>query len=203
MYNPYLVLGLPENASDLDIEKAYSSLSWRLSPDSFPPGIAREQASRCLKVIEAAHAVLKDNKELLASYLGEFNKTPEEIESMHPRLGQMCVASGMISMQQLQEAVQEQLRTGLPLGEILENKQFLSHQQLEGLLMGQDLIDVDGEANDPLAQRLIALNLATIDMILIAKMELKWNDQVSLDDICVRYGWIAKEVADALFNTPN
>ncbi len=199
MYNPYLVLGLPENASDLDIEKAYSSLSWRMAPDSFPEGSARVQARKCLKVIDAAHAVLKDNKELLSHYLEQCTKAAEAV-SMHPRLGQMCVASGMISMEQLDEAVQEQLKSGFPLGEILEDKQFLSHQQLEGLLMGQDLIDVEGEANDPLAQRLIALNLATIDMILIAQMEMKWNRQVSLNEVCVRHGWIAKEVVDALFS---
>jgi len=101
-------------------------------------------------------------------------------------------------MQQLEEAVQEQLKNGLPLGEVLENKQFLSRAELEGLLLGQGLIDVDGERNDPLAQRLIALNLATLDMVLIAQMELKWQE-VTLTEVFVRHGWLSEEVAEALF----
>lgn len=194
MYSPYQVLGVSEGASEADIEKSYRTLSQRLAPDSLQTEAGRTQAKKALKAIDEAYQNLTSKDRALAKPLSQSLSN----ETTHPRLGQMCVATGIISMEQLEEAVQEQLRTGLPLGEVLEDKQFLSRAELEGLLMGQGLIDVDGEKNDPLAQRLIALNLATQDMVLIAQLELKWQE-VSLTDVFIRHGWLSQEVADAIF----
>ncbi len=195
LHSPYMVLDLPEGAAESDIEKAYDSLSKRLAPDSFRTDAAQEQAGKCLKAITEAYTRLKNPDET--------QKRVEQVstnsdEMTHPRLGQMCVATGIISMEQLEEAVQEQLKTGLPLGEVLENKHFLSRAELEGLLLGQGLIDVDGERKDPVAQRLIALNLATLDMVLIAQMEMKWQE-LKLTDVFIKHGWLSAEVAEALF----
>lgn len=197
MYSPYLVLDLKEGASDSDIEKSYRSLCQRLSPSSFKTDAGKEQANKCLRAIGEAFDALK-NRHSDHNKIDSSGSSTDE--STHPRLGQMCVATGIISMQQLEEAVQEQLKSGLPLGEVLENKQFLSRAELEGLLLGQGLIDVDGEKKDPVAQRLIALNLATLDMVLIAQMELKWQE-VTLKDVFIRHGWLSEEVAEALFDS--
>lgn len=196
MNNPYTILGLPEDAPDSEIESAYQTLKERLAPEKFA-GKSETQARLCSRSIESAYKKLK-NRANREQYKDELEKAHESAQQTHPRLGQMCVASGIISMDQLQEAVQTQIETGLPLGEVLENKQFLSRAELEGLLLGQDLIDVDGESNDPVAQRLVALNLATVDMVLIAQMEMKWQ-QVPLADIFVRHGWLEKDIAEALF----
>ncbi len=195
MYSPYLVLDLKEDADESDVENAYRSLSKRLSPGSFKTDAGKEQAEKCLKAINEAYTSIKNREQLdrktdLTTAISE--------EATHPRLGQMCVATGIISMQQLEEAVQEQLKTGLPLGEVLENKQFLSRAELEGLLLGQGLIDVDGERKDPVAQRLVALNLATLDMVLIAQMELKWQE-ITLKEVFIRHGWLSDEIAAVLF----
>ena len=191
------MLGIPEGAPAAEIDKAYKSLSTRLAPESFQVGPAREQATKCLSAILDAYSSLTAG-ELSDSSKANGHRQLNN-ETTHPRLGQMCVATGIISMEQLEEAVQEQMRSGLPLGEVLEDKQFLSRVQLEGLLQGQGLIDVDGERNDPIAQRLIALNLATLDMVLIAQMELKWQENASLVEAFVRHGWLTREVADAIF----
>jgi hypothetical protein len=195
LHSPYMVLDLPEGATESDIEKAYDSLSKRLAPDSFRTDAAKEQAAKCLKAITEAYRSLKntDGTQKRAEPV-----STNSDEMTHPRLGQMCVATGIISMEQLEQAVQEQLKTGLPLGEVLENKQFLSRAELEGLLLGQGLIDVDGERKDPVAQRLIALNLATLDMVLIAQMEMKWQE-LKLTDVFIKHGWLSADVAEALF----
>jgi hypothetical protein len=198
MYSPYQVLGIPENTEPAEIDKAYRNLSERLAPESFPPGPVKDQATKCSKAIDEAYRALTTGN--TAEPVRVSNQISNSNETTHPRLGQMCVATGIISMEQLEEAVQEQIRSGLPLGEVLEDKQFLSRVQLDGLLLGQGLIDVDGERNDPVAQRLIALNLATLDMVLIAQMELKWQENASLIDAFVSHGWLSREVADALFS---
>lgn len=197
MYSPYKVLGISEGADESEIQKVYNRLTQRLAPDSFSEGPAREQAQKCLNAITDAYNTLTAGPQTATSKTG--SQSSRSNETTHPRLGQMCVATGIISMEQLEEAVQEQIRTGLPLGEVLEDKQFLSRVQLEGLLLGQGLIDVDGERNDPIAQRLIALNLATLDMVLIAQMQMKWQENCSLIDSFVRHGWLQQEVADAIF----
>jgi hypothetical protein len=197
MYSPYQVLGISEGASEAEIESAYASLSKKLAPESFEAGDARDQASKCMNAIVDAYNSLTAGSP--AAPKRSVNQSALSNETTHPRLGQMCVATGIISMEQLEEAVQEQIRSGLPLGEVLEDKQFLSRVQLDGLLLGQGLIDVDGERNDPVAQRLIALNLATLDMVLIAQMQMKWQENPSLLEAFVRHGWLAQEIADVLF----
>jgi len=195
MYSPYQVLGIAEGASKTDIEKAHQSLTERLNPSNFEVGPSRDQATKCVNAINDAHSTLISG----ADPAPKPKQSALSNETTHPRLGQMCVATGIISMEQLEEAVQEQIRSGMPLGEVLEDKQFLSRVQLEGLLLGQGLIDVDGEKNDPVAQRLMALNLATLDMVLIAQMEMKWQEGAKLTDALIRHGWLSQEIADALF----
>lgn len=197
MQSPYRVLGIPEDAPELDVERAYQSLVQRLELSNFQFNEkARTQAERCLKAAEEAFATISD-----ASKLDHFRKLRSEEESTkgitHPRLGQLCVASGIISVEQLEEAVKEQFDTGMPLGEILEDKQFLSHAELEGLLLGQDLIDIDSNYDDPEAQRLIGLRLASEDMVLVAQMEKKVRD-IPIHSIFVDRGWLEPEVALAL-----
>jgi len=195
MQNPYQVLGLPEDASPTDIENTYNALRQRLAPDAFT-GKAQAQARKCIAAIDEAYNVMKDTDKL--TQYKEKKPANLSYETTHPRLGQLCVASGIISMEQLDEAVHVQLESGMPLGEVLEDMQFLSRAELEGLLLGQDLIDVDGERNDPLAQRLIALNLATVDMVQIAQMEMKWQE-ISLTEVFVRHGWLDEQISKALF----
>lgn len=197
MHSPYLVLDLKEDADGSDVENSYRSLLKRLSPSSFKTDAGKEQAEKCIKAIKEAYEAIQNRDQ--TDKQTDLNAAISE-EATHPRLGQMCVATGIISMQQLEEAVQEQLKSGLPLGEVLENKQFLSRAELEGLLLGQGLIDVDGERKDPVAQRLIALNLATLDMVLIGQMELKWQE-ITLKDVFIRHGWLSEEVSDALFGS--
>jgi hypothetical protein len=197
MQSPYRVLGIPEDAPEADVECAYKSLVQGLAPGNFPFNQrARQQAEQCLKAIEEAFATISDTTKLNDYKRRQIDGTSGS-GTTHPRLGQLCVASGMISVEQLEEAVKAQFDTGLPLGEILEDKQFLSHAELEGLLLGQDLIDIDSTCSDPSALRLIGLRLASEDMVLVAQMEKKVRD-VPIHNIFLDRGWLEPEVATAL-----
>lgn len=149
-----------------------------------------------MKAVEDAFATICDTNKL-NEYKNLKTDDGTAKGTTHPRLGQLCVASGIISVEQLEEAVKAQFDTGKPLGEILEDKQFLSHAELEGLLLGQDLIDIDSNYSDPEAQRLIGLRLASEDMVLVAQMEKKVRD-VPIHNIFVDRGWLEAEVASAL-----
>lgn len=197
MHSPYRVLGIPEDAPEPDVECAYQSLAQSLKLSNFPFNEkARTQAECCLKAVEEAFATITDTTKL-SEYKNRKIDDDTSKGTTHPRLGQLCVASGIISVEQLEEAVKVQFDTGMPLGEILEDKQFLSHAELEGLLLGQDLIDIDSNWSDPEAQRLIGLRLASEDMVLVAQMEKKVRD-VPIHSIFVDRGWLEPEVASAL-----
>ncbi len=199
MQVPYSILGLDDGASKADIERAYQSLSERLSAGSFPQR-AEAQVKKCLAAIQNAYKSLSEKKTIThesGSSAPDENVQPQKT---HPRLGQICVASGMISMEQLCEAVEAQMETGLPLGEILENKQFISRVELEGLLLGQGLIDVETDTRDLIAKRLMAMNLASADMIQVAQMELKWTNG-TIVDVFVRHGWLDEKLAEILFES--
>ncbi len=198
MKSPYLALGIPEDASLIEAEKAYYNLTARLSVPNLPKKAAN-QAQRCLLALKEAVSLLQNNARTT-----EYRRARDEDQRIvsldyktRPRLGQLCVASGIISMEQLQEAVEEHMETGAPLGEILEEKQFISGAELEGLLMGQDLIDVDNECTEPTGLRLITLNLAIPDMVLIAQMEMRVTEE-SMIQIFLKHRWIEAEIAHAL-----
>jgi len=193
----FLLLGLPESASVEAVKSAYKTLMDGLDEKHFAKkSAAAEQAGKCRKVVESAYkkasasGFSQDDKEDLLSSEGTGQQTK-------PRLGQLCVASGMISMEQLQEAVEAQVKERLPLGEILQAKRFISQAELDGLLLGQEIIDVQSACTDPFGKRLILLDLATEEMILIAQMEQKAMG-ASVGERVARHGWVAPEILRAL-----
>ncbi|MCA9802378.1 MAG: hypothetical protein KC777_10345 [Cyanobacteria bacterium HKST-UBA02] len=203
----YAILGLAGNASLEQIQSAFEGLRDRLSASRFEAGSkADKQAASCLERCRQAFAVLSD-PDRKAAYDRQIEHSETDSSTAagttgttgttRPRLGQLCVASGMISMNQLEEAVEAQIATGLPLGEILEEKRFISGVELEGLLLGQDLIDIQASCTDPLGQRLVALGIASEDMILIAQMEARAQD-AGIGDVLTRRGWIEGEIISAL-----
>jgi hypothetical protein len=168
-----------------------------LAERNFPPGSqASGQAAQCRWAIEQAYSQLSApgaKKEPDDDH--EVAVDPES--QMRPRLGQMCVASGMISMEQLQEAVEAQIKEGLPLGQVLQSKHFISQAELDGLLLGQQMIDVPSGCVDPVGQRLILLGLVSEDMVFVTQMEQKALGD-SIGDLLVRRGWVDRQVLAAL-----
>ncbi len=198
MISLYAVLGLEESAPTAQVEAAYKRLLQVLSPDKFKAGPARTQAEKAQLAIDKAHATLiqPELRQLYEQQRLEYLKGEKQGDS-RPRLGQLCVASGMISMDQLKEAVNAQVKTGMPLGEVLQEKQFISQAELDGLLLGQEMIDAPSAVTDPLGMRLVSLALVSEDMVLIVQME-KRTQGKSTDELFVRHGWIDAEVLKAL-----
>jgi len=199
MISQFSVLGLQENAEAADIQAAYSALVTELTSAVFKSGTAaHEQAVKCLEAIEGAHKTLI-TPELRSKYQeqrSEFLKG-EKRGDTRPRLGQLCVASGMISMDQLREAVDDQVKKGMPLGEVLQEKKFISAAELDGLLLGQEMIDIPSAVTEPMAVRLISLGLLSEDMGLIAQMEHR-AQAIPIGDIVARHGWVEPEILQIL-----
>lgn len=197
--SPYDILGISPEATSTEVEAAYKKLADSLSPSNFAAEPrAQAQAQRALDKLSEAYNKIRD-PDFRARFSKENNDDTSGTSSRdcRPRLGQICVASGLITMEQLKEAVEEQVNTGMPLGEVLQDKQFISPIQLEGLLLGQEMIDVSSKCEDPDGQRLIDLDLISNDMVLIAQMEQKSLGQ-PLVNLLVRRGWIDEKILKAL-----
>ncbi|MEZ4535876.1 MAG: DnaJ domain-containing protein [Cyanobacteriota/Melainabacteria group bacterium] len=199
MASYYQILGIAPDADLTEVEHAFVRLRQSLASQDFEDDEkGKAQARKCLDAFEKAYETLKDpdKRKNYDQRLSAEDEGGHE-GSKKPRLGQLCVASGIITVEQLTEAVEEQLNSGLPLGEVLENLHFLSRAELEGLLLGQDLIDLDDADEDPLAARVIALGLLNEDMVLIAQMETRAQG-VSLENALVRRGWISRRLLEVL-----
>lgn len=199
MINHYLVLGIEPDAHDLDIEKAFVRLRQSLTGQDFERESKHwSQAKACLNAFENAYAVLS-NSQKREDFDKAIKSQAEALgqSSQKPRLGQLCVASGILTVEQLERCVEDQLQTGLPLGEVMENNGLISGAELEGILLGQDLIDLEDISSLPLARRILALDLVTEDMLLIAHMETKAQG-VSLENALVRRDWISEQLMEIL-----
>jgi len=80
---------------------------------------------------------------------------------------------------------------------VLQSKHFISQAELDGLLLGQQMIDVPSGCVDPVGQRLILLGLVSEDMVFVTQMEQKALGD-SIGDLLVRRGWVDRQVLAAL-----
>ncbi|MBP7862237.1 hypothetical protein KA183_11175 [bacterium] len=184
MNNLTALLGLADSASIDEIKIKFDSLKQKLENASSSK--SSSIASQALSKINAA-------MQSLPHILPNTDSQNETFRIIKPRLGQLCVMTHMISIDQLSEAVDAQRETGEPLGEILEDKNFISHSQLEGLLMGQNLYDMDDYTRDPFYRQLVALDLITEDMAFIAQIDEKVSGQPKGEGLISR-GWLDPEL---------
>ena len=191
MTNHFHVLRLNEAAEKSNIDQTTLRLTERLS-QPFKSAKASDQALVALKAVRTAHEHLTSD-----SAIAQHSSGGRKQFNSRLRLGQLCLASGMISLEQLEEAVQEQQNCNRQLGEILLDKQSISQEELDGLLIGQELIAPDEEVTDSLALQLLALGLVAEDLMIIALLEQRF-DSGSIGDTLVRRGWIEEEILAAL-----
>lgn len=196
MDNLYSVLGLAEDAPIEQVKAAHDRLVKVFATQSFLAGSAQHsEVETCLESLRKACQTLADPdaRRVYALKASEHVQQPQN--ETHPRIGQLCVASRMISADQLREAVETQVKTKLPLGEILLQKQFISAAQLEGLLLGQEMIDIAAVVQDTMAVVLTSLGLISEDMALVAQMEMR-SQGIRFKDVVASHGWVTPEVLD-------
>ncbi|MCW5822462.1 MAG: hypothetical protein KIT34_06635 [Cyanobacteria bacterium TGS_CYA1] len=184
MNNLTALLGLSDSASSDQIQTRFEKLKQKLESAS---------SLKFSTITLQALSKIEDAYQNRSSFEQNCDSQNETFRIIKPRLGQLCVMTHMISMDQLSEAVDVQRETGEPLGEILEDKNFISHSQLEGLLMGQNLYDLDDYTRDPFYRQLVALELITEDMAFIAQIDEKVSD-LPKGECLVSRGWLEPEL---------
>jgi hypothetical protein len=197
VHSLYTILGIPENSNRGEVDSAYRSLRLRLSIDDYEPGsIGYVQCQQALLSIENAYNTLTDPVGL-ENYRADWRRQFHADDDIQPKLGQLCVAAGVITFEELERAVETQQRLDLPLGQILQEKRLITQAELDGLLLGQQLINLPPESPHSIGQRLMALGLVTEDMVRIVLIEQRTFDR-RLGELLVAHGWVDKRLLETI-----
>ncbi|HEY9867583.1 MAG TPA: DnaJ domain-containing protein, partial [Candidatus Obscuribacterales bacterium] len=142
--NIYLLLGLEEGASLAEIKKAYARLVSALENDLKSDPAARSRLSAARERLSQAYEALKEPeiRKVYDSWSRDPASAPHEASEpqapaadyCRPKLGQLLVASGLITMEELDAALEIQRNTGnmhVPLGELLVAAGYLLPEQLD------------------------------------------------------------------------
>jgi len=186
---PYLVLGLEKGTSALTVESTYWKLHDALEEGRFLHSPqAWVQAGTGLMEVENAYQRIVS---------GEVEDLDDKIEPFWPKLGQILIAAGKITLRQLHDAIAEQEKEHKPLGEILIEKKLLTEEELQAFLSSQNAIKLPSDSPYLLGLRLIGLRIVPEDMVGIALIEY-CNDHVPIGEKLIKRGWLAKEVLEAI-----
>ena len=135
-----------------------------------------EDASDCL--VEPYQALQKELQWALATYYPELGlEPPPDFEvDISQRLGTMAVETGFIGEEDLQQAVEEQHRTGGLLGRILIKQGALSEDQLAQLLAEQMGIPYESTLSGTSFDERLASNLLRLDAVQFNAVPYKVED---------------------------
>lgn len=197
--NYFLILGIPETADEKAVDAAFEHLSNSLKASNFTDSQKTvDQATRCMALVREAHTVLRDEN-FRKKHSDEVKAAGETYspDQLKPFLGHVCVAAGIISYQELMDAVSKQTDIDLPLGQILQERRLITQTELEGMLMGQKLYGAPMRPLENMTKRLLALEVITLDMVKIAVIDQR-TSMASLDELMTKRGWVSPALLDAL-----
>lgn len=197
-----LLLGLPDWADSQDIKRQYRRLVMFLSDSEQDCDYkhqkllrqAREKLSLCYENYKLPG---HDRYAVAIAHSPWPGDVPDPCK--HPRIGQILVSCGAITLEQLNEALEAQ-RSSDPheaIGKILIDRKLISTSQMAYFLELQLMLDLsDGEWTREVAQ-LQALGLLTNDQIWIARIDRNTRN-CSIREAIVDRGWIDRHVLDGL-----
>ncbi|MBY0357792.1 MAG: hypothetical protein K2W82_07305 [Candidatus Obscuribacterales bacterium] len=184
--DPYCILGVKRTTRPEQVKETYLRLVEALDETNFVHSPqAWVQASQALQEIEHAYERIlnKDGED------EQYYSPPP----FWPKLGQILVAAGKLTLADLNEIMGEQERTGKRFGRILIERSLLSEQELEIFLVSQGTIEMPDDDTYRFARRLIGLGVIPEDMAYAAIIEHARHGK-SLGDILVERGWLSDDI---------
>ena len=137
-----------------------------------------EDASGCL--VEPYQALHKELQWALATYYPELGlEPPVDVDvDISQRLGNLAVGKGLITEQQLEDAIAEQQRTGGLLGRILVQMGHLAEDALAQLLAQQMNIEYVPDLDDEAISDKLGTTLLRLDAVQFSAVPYKMEDDV-------------------------
>jgi len=200
--NIHLLLGITEDAAWTDVKKAYARLMESLNDqDICCQCTVLDKVKAARERLSSTYEHLKKPDIRRAYNLDRQREAQKETEYCRPKLGQLLVASGLISLEELDAALEIQRNTGtthVPLGQLLLAIGYLTEQQLDYYLRVQRLSKLPADHPERWGQRLVELGLVTDDQLMVALIE-QQNTGSTLREALIKRGWLTAEVLDRIF----
>lgn len=192
--SPYSVLGVEPGAPRDQVDATYAHLVHVLDEENFmDTPQSWVQAQQAYMAIENAYKRIRDGEQ-------EERQEDEDADALSPKLGQMLVAEGLITLEQLNDAMRQKKQyPDVPIGVILKESASVSQLELDKFLLNQRLIKLPADSPYQLGQRLIGLGIITEDMLRIALVDQR-NSGKQLGEILVDRNWLAEDILNALLD---
>lgn len=193
LFCPYSILGVKHGTSLEQVEAAYNRLIKIFDEENFmskPQSWVQAQQAQ-LAIENAYNRINNSAQEVLSEECAESN------DSVPPKLGQLLVAAGIITLEQLDKAIAQQATLNLPLGEVLKGSSLITQMELDSFLLNQRLIKLPPDSPYEIGQRLMGLGLITEDMLRIALVEQR-NSGKTITQILLDRHWLDESILDAL-----
>ncbi len=191
----HLMLGLSESTSLMEVKKAYAQM-------------LRALYSTDMAKSKTGLARLKDIRQRIQGALDQLTKLHREElineiakNGVRPKIGQMLVACGLLTIDQLDAALEIQRNTQshhIFIGEILVNAGYITERQLSHYLKQQELLRLPPDHEDRWGQRLVQLGLVTEDQLNVALIDQN-NKSLTLREALISRGWLTADVLDHIF----
>lgn len=183
--DPYCILGLKRDSGVNQLKETYGRLLEALNEANF---VHCPQAW-----VQAGQAVLEIENAYERIISNELEEPQDESAPFWPKLGQMLVAAGKLTLAELQDITQEQEISGKRFGRILIERSLLTETELEVFLVSQGTIKLPDNALYQFVQRLIGLGIVPEDMAYAAMIE-HCSSGRSVGDILVERGWLSEDI---------
>ncbi len=202
--NLYLLLGLPDGASFTTVKKRYQRLTaFFAMQENFCDSSLQRRLRTARESLSETYEEFK-RSDIRQAYTGDFECLQtlghkSILPSSRPRIGQILVAAGVLSIEELDEALAVQLTSAvsMPLGRLLVSWRYLTWEELAYYLCLQDLIKLPPDNPNRLSKQLLELGLISEDQLAIARLDQR-TTSLSLTQILVRRKWIQSEVIEQL-----
>jgi len=194
----HLMLGLSDSSSLLEVKKAYAQMLKALySTDLAKSKIGLSRLKDVRQRIQKALDQLVETHEEISGIVGADSTS----EWVRPKIGQLLVASGLLTLEQLDAALEIQRNTQshhIFIGEILVHAGYITDKQLQHYLKHQEIMRLPPDHQDRWGQRLVQLGLVTDDQLKIALID-QQNKNVTLREALISRGWLSADVLDRIF----
>ncbi len=191
----HLMLGLSDSSSLLEVKKAYAQMLKAL----YSTDLAKSKVGlQRLKDVRQRIQTALDHLTQLHQVASSDTNVPQWVR---PKLGQMLVASGLLTLEQLDAALEIQRNTKshhIFIGEILVGSGYITNKQLAHYLKHQELLRLPPDHQERWGQRLVQLGLVTDDQLKVALID-QHNKGVTLREAMINRGWLTADVLDRIF----
>lgn len=210
--NIYLLLGVEEGAPLLQIKRAYARLMGSLDSELRAAKGRMPEVEAAIERLSEAYEQFKDpsvrhtyeswsNEHEWADLEPSTAPTAPEEEYCRPKLGQLLVAAGILTLEELDAVLEIQRNTHhthIPIGQLLVGAGYLTPEQLNYYLRVQQLTRLPSDHPQRWGQRLIELGLVSEDQLKVALIE-QQTTGCTLRQALINRDWLTPELLDRIF----